>query len=275
MVKSILFLLLNLIAFNLEANCHYKEYLIFQKDTLLVNYIRLPDSLTNLLHLKAINKNDCISLNCLDGEGRKVWEIRNDSLFLKEMLNCCGNRLLDKDSVNLLRQKDGKEELFCGWLTQKIYHQFGNKIKAFSDECYFEFDRDFHIENGHLVGIENYDNRKSKESIYRKEGHKLLKFWYEKINWNLIEDSNLDKKKTVVLRFVVNEKGNPTNIEVFRSKDEIVNTELIRVLEQLPDWDRYYKRGVLQIIKWNLPVKLNKEWYESRIKNREHNSIKE
>ncbi len=269
MAKSCLFIFLNLITLTLVANCHYKEFLIYKNDTLLVDYIPITDSLKDLIQTNAINKDDCTSLNCLSGDGRKIWEIRNDSLFLKEMLNCCGNRLLDKDSVNLLRQINEKKELFGGWLSLEIYHQYGQKITNVSDDCFYEFDQDFIVKNGLLLEIKKYDNRRSKASIFRKDNYLILMHWFETIDWNLIEKYKIDTTKIVLLRFEVNEAGKPHKIEVLRGHDKRIDEMIADALIQIPDWDRYYKRGVLQKIKWNIPVKLDRKWYYEKIKNTE------
>lgn len=261
--KTILLLLTSLIALNLSANNYVKDLLIFEADTLTINQSILDTTIGELIKTNSINLDECKYLNCLDGY--RVWELRNDSLFLSELRNCCGNGLLNMDSVNLLKEEFRQDEVFANWRSDTLYNQHGQLIKNVSSRLIYEYDREFIIENGLLKEIKNYDNRKSQESIYSEHPKKLTEFWFETINWEIIEKCNSEKKKRIILRFEADENGNAINIEVPRGVNEDCDEEIVNALKKLPGWDRYYVKGKMLPLKWNLPVMLDKNWYIERI----------
>ncbi len=253
--KLIFILLLSLSGVNLHANSYVKDLLVFKNDTLLINQIPLNSNLEKLLQSSTINKKECSTLNCLDGY--RIWELRNDSLFLREILNCCGDKLLNKDSVDLLDACYGQDELFAAWINKRIYNQFGQLIKTMFDYRIYEYDREFVIENGVLQEIVNHDNRKSKESIYSKNPELLSNYWLEEIDWDFIKQNNIEEKRIVVIRFEVDEEGRPINLKVMKGVNEACDAEILKAVKNIPEWDRYYMKGELLSIKWNLPIYLD------------------
>lgn len=264
MTKSVLIILLHLISLNIYAYSYPNDLLIFDGDTIIVSQIPLNENLHELIQSRSIYKDACSSMKCL--EGYRMWEIRNDSLYLNALLNCCGTKILDTDSINLIYKEYGSDHLFANWVNNKVYHPFGLLIKVLHDRSFYEYDREFIIVNGLLEQIINYDNRQSKESIYSKNPELLLHFWLENIDWNKVEKYNLENAKVIVLQFEVGKNRKAINIEVMKSANELCDIEIIKALKKLPEWEIYYQKGQIFNVKWNIPVQLDKNWYLERIK---------
>ena len=244
-----------MIGLSLTANSYVKDLLIHENDTLLVRQISLNDRLENLVRSSAINKKECSTLNCLDGY--RIWELRNDSLFLIGLLNCCGKKLINKDSVDLILANFGSVSLFGSWMNDRIYNQFGELKKMISGYSIYEYDREFVIKNGMLSEVINYDNRNSKESIYSKKPELLSNYWLETIDWNIINQNNVEGKRVVVVRFEVDEEGRPIELEVLKGVNEACDSEILKAVKNIPEWDKYYMKGKLLKVKWNVPVFLD------------------
>lgn len=239
-----------------------KDILYYQQNRLIIHQIPLESNLSKLVEAKSINYHDGSCMNCL--HGYRVWELKNDSLFLKKLLNCDGKELMNKDSNNILHEEYGNNEIFASWVNGKIYNPYG--ILLIPHYFIYEFDREFKIKAGKLQGIAEYDNRKSRKSIYRKNADLLRKFLYENIDWKLVENQKLSDKKQVIAKFKINKAGKPTGIEIIRGINPQIDKEAERIIKLIPDWDVYYRRGKIVEIQWYLPLSFDKEFYENKIK---------
>lgn len=244
------------------GNDYVKDLLITDTDSLLISQIPLDEAIVRSIQSKSINSKECSTLKCLDGY--RVWKLRNDSLFLIQFRNCCGDNLVDKDSISILSRVFGTDELFCDWLTTKIYNQYGKLIKFRMDYSIYEFDRDFEINKGHLIDVKKYDNRKSKVFSYSHKQELMYEFWLKSINWDTLEKNNCDNGKLAILNFEVDTTGKPTKIKVLRGVNKVCDTELVRAVKRISEWDMYYVKGELLKIKWNVPIRLDRKWYEKQ-----------
>lgn len=81
----------------------------------------------------------------------------------------------------------------------------------------------------------------------------LYKFISDNVKYpSAAKDNNVTGK--VVVRFVVNQKGNIENAYVFRSIDPLLDREAIRVVESLPKWNPGTQRGKAVKVWFTLPI---------------------
>ena len=125
-------------------------------------------------------------------------------------------------------------------------------------ESLYETDLEFQFINGKLIGTKTYDNSMSRKSEYSQNSEKLKEHIYSNINWSILP--KLKKKAVkVFLQFSANEKGIIDSVKVMRGYNSIFDKEAVRVVKTIPDWDIYYRHGVLQRVNWILPVAFSEE----------------
>lgn len=58
----------------------------------------------------------------------------------------------------------------------------------------------------------------------------------------------------VIAQFVINEKGNVTQIEILKSPDESLSKEAVRLIELMPAWRPGKQNGKPVMVKYTLPI---------------------
>lgn len=249
------------------SNCtgqYLVDKLYYNQDALRINQLPLHPELEDLITNEAVNRKDCQHMKCL--EGYRIWGLKNDSLFLKNIQNCCGEDLLNNNLLSVFSSKFQKGEYFASWINDTIYNQYGELLYQVYDSQIFEFDRDFEIENGRLLDIENYDNRASQKSNYTSNTDSLYRFLYQNIDWELISVNHCVLDELILINFRVDEIRKPTDLKILRGSNSICDNEMARVIERLPSWDLYFRKGKPIDMTWNLPIRLSelmswgKEW---------------
>ncbi|WP_338769148.1 energy transducer TonB [Bernardetia sp. ABR2-2B] len=88
--------------------------------------------------------------------------------------------------------------------------------------------------------------------------------FYEYVSDSLVYPESARKKGiegSVSLEFIVDKKGNITNVEVVKSLNKECDEEAVRVLQQSPQWKAGYHNGRIVKVRMTLPIifKLNPE----------------
>ena len=266
-MKLIKTILICLISGQLFGTAQIPDFLIFQDDTLAI----FSNPLEGYFDEKGARKigeidfekgNHCTTL----WRGYVgTWKIENDSLFLINIeIEYCSDNSIEID----LREEFFSNKIFADWVSFEILNPYGKQIKYIHQgyESIYEFERGFEFVEGELITINNYDNSKSRESVSAKEPTFLHKFFYDNINWKLVESQNLSDKKRVIARFRIGEDEKPTAIEIVRGVNQQIDKEAERIIKLISDWDVYYRRGKIVETQWTLPIFFDKEFYEKKIK---------
>lgn len=176
----------------------------------------------------------------------------------------CSDNTIEID----LREEFSSNKIFADWVSFEVLNPYGKQIKYVHQgyESIYEFERGFEFVEGELITINNYDNSKSRESVYAKEPTILHKFLYENIDWQLVGNQNFSDKKRIIARFRIGEDEKPTAIEIVRGVNQQIDKEAERIIKLIPDWDIYYRRGKIVETQWTLPICFDKEFYEKKIK---------
>ncbi|MGV8878575.1 MAG: hypothetical protein ACOH2A_06050 [Sphingobacteriaceae bacterium] len=113
--------------------------------------------------------------------------------------------------------------------------------------------------NGKLIKQRIGDNTKSHLSVYSSNADSLSAFIYARINCKIIPFLK-DKNYRVILGLTSGKVEMPEDIKILRKVDlEILNTEALRIMKLLPDWNVYYYCGRPAPQAWAFPITFNEE----------------
>ena len=82
----------------------------------------------------------------------------------------------------------------------------------------------------------------------------LRKYIAENVRYPELAKEN-DIQGTVYVRFVVDEKGKVTNVELLRGVDPLLDKEALRVVQSLPNWKPGKQRGKAVKVSHSVPIK--------------------
>ena len=264
-MKFIKTVLVCLISGQLFGTAQIPDFLIYKGDTLSI-YSNPLEGYFESKGVRTIGEIDFKKENYCTALSRGYvasWKIENDSLFLVSIeTDYCSDNPIEID----LRQEFSRKKIFADWVSIEVINPSGKKIKHIHQgyESIYEYERGFEFIDGHLNTINNYDNRKSRESVYVKEPSILHKFLYENIDWQLVEAQNLSDKKRILARIRIGEDEKPTAIEIVRGVNQQIDKEAERIIKLIPDWDIYYRRGKIIENQQILSIYFDKEFYKKR-----------
>lgn len=141
------------------------------------------------------------------------------------------------------------------WINEQILIPKG-KLIHYIDEGYqfYETELVLNFKNGKLIEQKEYDNTKSYKSIFTENQDSLQNFIYSNIDWKKVPDLKNEKVK-VFITIASGETRKPDSVYIIRGSDnEILNQEALRVVNLIPEWDVYYRRGKFYRIAWSVPV---------------------
>lgn len=200
-------------------------------------------------------KNRCYSTACWRGY-QAVWLIQNKQLYLVAILNCCRMEKTVQQKANL-KKLFGKKfingKVKADWVNACMIAPQGNLITRYAYvgyESIYTFENEFCFKKGRLTKITIYDNSRSRRSIYSNDSI-LRAFIYSKIDWAKLPDSIHPR---VVIQFSANEQGQIDQVKVVKGYNKIYDQEALRVVQVIPQWDIFYRRGQHFRIPWNLPI---------------------
>lgn len=262
-------ILITLICFcfnqSLFGTAQAPDYLIYQGDTLAIfsnpleayfdeNHPR-PDSI--------FEKYGYHSTGCWRGY-IGYWELKEDSLFLVK---------LEGDSVDIdlslvFPNREVKKTLiFADWYSYSLLHPYGDLIhyEHMGYASIYEFEREFILKAGVLKEIVEYDNSKSKESIYTQKPSVLYHFFYENIDWDKLGNSENVELRKVYTVIITDSIGKINDIRIVRGINELFDNEAKRVIKKIPEWTVYYQQGKPIKKGWTIAIIFDKVWYEEKI----------
>ena len=268
LLKTLVFILSSL---QLFGTAIIPDFLIYNTDTLRIYSTPLESYLDDSDKCRPSEMPEfdgCYSTACWRGYVA-FWELRNDSIFLKSIV-CCNN-LKSKDVEQrylnqLFGAKFKSNEVFADWISFEVINPYGEQIKYVHQgfDSIYEFERGFEFREGKLVRINTYDNTRSRESVYSSEFDTLHNFFYCNINWELVDAQNLLDQKRVIVIFRVDENQKPKEIEIVRGINSQIDKEAKKLVNLIPNWEVYYRRGKIIETKWTIPIYFDMEFYEKR-----------
>ena len=240
------------------------DFLIYKGDTLSIFSNPLEASFSEEKERK-IPSLGCESTACWRGYVA-WWELRNDSLFLIKIEGCCKNENAVYQTLDLeflFGEAVVNKAVFANWVSFTLPHPYG-KLLRYEHSGYaslYAYEQYFHFEQGILQKIEQFDNTKTKESLYATNHDSLLHFLYNTIRWEDLPPLKDSERKRVIVGFKTDSLGKAIKIVVRRGINPIYDQEAVRVVQQIPAWSVYYKRGKMVSMSWHLPITFDQKRY--------------
>jgi hypothetical protein len=144
------------------------------------------------------------------------------------------------------------------WVTDELLSPQGKQlyyVHSYYDSLY-EKEVVFDIVSGQLKGTTTYDNSKSRISTY-SEDEALQRFIYTNIQWDKLP--KFDGKISVFVQFSGNELGVIDSVKVMKGFDEAFDSEALRVVQSISDWDVFYRHGQFERRILNLQIVFSEE----------------
>ena len=126
-----------------------------------------------------------------------------------------------------------------------------------------EAEEDTHVEIQEIQEVEQVEEEEEEPAVFFivEEMPKfpggdlaLRKYIAENIRYPEMAKEN-DIQGTVYVRFVVNEKGKVTDVQVIRGVDPLLDAEAVRVVKSLPDYTPGKQRGKAVKVSHSVPIK--------------------
>ena len=208
-----------------------------------------------------------------------TWEIINNELFLVEIRNACYPTELRDVSVSYKSHVDketvGKEyadlnvlftdriqngKVKADWVTGKLMSPQGKLMMYIHDGflSIYEKELEFRFENGLLVDTNQWDNSKTRISKYTENSNLLMEFIQSNIDYNNLPKADTIKRIVIIRVISSDENGKIDSVAVVRGVNELYDSEAIRVVKIIPEWNVIYRHGkITNEMKWSIPVKFD------------------
>ncbi len=253
-------LLLTTINFKSFGTAQIPDILIYNGDTLSIysNPLEQLDNIDSLREKLFGDKERYWTTACYR-KYQAEWTLIDNQLYLTAIYSCDYYRdKIKADLKTLFGEKFINGKVQADWVTAKILSPQGKQLYYVHShyESLYEKEVVYEIANGQLIGITTYDNTKSKKSIYSNDTT-LFNFIYSNINWDSLPKT--DKTVKVYIKFSANEQGIIDTAMVMKGFDETFDSEAIRIVKAIPEWDVFYRRGQHERRPWILPIFFSEE----------------
>lgn len=263
MRKLIYILFILIIPTGILATEQQGDKLIWNGDTLTIssNPLELRGDIDYIRSKLLGEKNVTLSTSCWRGYIAE-WIIIENEMYLTNLFNCnLSSNIIKFDLKNVFGSECINGMVKATWVTMDILIPTGKRIHYIHSgyDSFYEKELVLSFKNGVLVKQKEYDNSKSHKSIFTENQDTLDNFIYTNIDWDIIPD--LKDEKTIVYVSVLS-SSTPKPDSIFISKgatNEILNNEALRVANLIPEWNVYYRLGVVHTMKWTFPIVFNEE----------------
>lgn len=237
------------------------DILIWGKDTLpiLSNPLESHPSVDTLREELFGDQKKCWSTAYWRGY-QAEWTLIDKELFLTNIYSPCYNDdSVKADLANLFPERYMNGKVKADWVSQKLWIEQGKIINyVMGYGSIFEHEIGLSFKNGVFMSIEEYDNSKSKKSIYTQNSDLLFQFIYSHINWEALP-SSIEGSNKVYISFQANESGKIDNVDIKRANNVDLVREAVRVVKLIPEWDVYYKEGKFFRMWWTYLIVFSEE----------------
>ena len=236
------------------------EYLILNGDTLAMHSTPLQSYLHENPEAREALKSKlggCSSTAC----GRDYigyWTLRNDSLFLVDLRHCCYE---DVSARNLFPQLFNRETavapVFAKWFSGEIVIPEG-KLLQYVDMGFLaghERERILYFEKGVLTEEQEFENPKVSSKYVHKDT--LQNFLSSNFDWAKIDKEV--NKIAASASFRVDTLGQIDSVRIWRCIPDSQEQEMIQIIQAIPNWAVYYRRGKAGPEWWSLTFTVRRD----------------
>jgi hypothetical protein len=164
-MKHILIIIFGLLIGNsVFATGQVPDYMIYKDDTVAIFSNPLEQYFQQIEKRELKDFVGCGSTACWRGY-KAIWELKNDSLFLRKITSChkdCGLEIKDAD----LKKMFGTENVFANWFTGKIVIPQGKQVQYIHMGYASIYERELHI--SFKNGLQTNERIVSNEKIANK-----------------------------------------------------------------------------------------------------------
>lgn len=230
------------------------DYVIYGKDTISVQEHLLQSYAEGqelrLLHLG----------KSLDSRDRIYWRIVGEQVKLVQIQSA----LVSKDQINqelhILFGRNLDSGPFAVHLPDQMLHGMSGKLLYSGPNMLIICEKDWEIDlfNGRQTGVRQFDNSKTRTSVFVDNQRLLSDFVISSIDWARLPPLT-GKEGRVFVAFSGNDQGIIDQVQVLRGLDPVIDKEVIRAIKTIPDWPVFYRRGAFQRFKYNVPIRFSEE----------------
>ncbi len=260
-----------MLGFQSFGTAQVPDFLVYEGDTMMLFSLPLESHPNKSLFVPEVLFGKEYSLRTDAWRGYSAtWEIEEGRLYLVAIYNPCyaleeerssdestdelGVEYADLQSLFPTQFKEGR--VAADWFSGNLFAPFGECLFYVHDgfESIYEKELEFGVENGMVVARKEWDNSKTRKSVYTTDFKKLNEFIVASINWDNLPQADGIVRKVFVRISLVNEEGKITEAVVARGVGEPYDTEAVRVVKMLPEWEVIYRHGKVRRSSWVLPV---------------------
>jgi len=184
----------------------------------------------------------CVSTGCWRNY-QAEWIIVDEQLYLTNIKSCCLDIEIESDLNSIFGDKCVNGRVKADWFTGNVTAIVGEPIIYLRfDDFIFPYEREFEFNQGNLKGTKNFDNTKSRQSVYFKDNKLRESFIYKNIRWTALPELK-GKTIKVKVQFYANENGVVDSVVVAKRNNSKFDNEAIRIIKSLPDWNIYLRKG--------------------------------
>ncbi|MFO8234638.1 MAG: hypothetical protein R6U04_04425, partial [Bacteroidales bacterium] len=184
------------------------------------------------------------------------WTIIENEIYLTNIFSLnYSNDSIKSDLKTVFGAEYENGKVKATWISEQLVIPKG-KLIHYLDKAYqfYESELALNFKNGKLVEKKVYDNTKSYKSIFTENQDSLQNFIYTNIDWKKVPDLKNEKVK-VFINITSGETSKTASADIIRGSDnEMLNQEALRVVNLIPEWNVYYKRGEFYRIRWLVTV---------------------
>lgn len=231
------------------------DYLIYGKDTIsLREHVFESYAQGQEYRLRHLGKHNT------DDRERIYWKIAGDQVKLTAVTSGQASKNQIDEELVMLFGKNLNNGPFPVHLSDRDLHGESGRIICRGLDMFYIFEKEWEVDfrNGRLTRIEQFDNSKSRTSVFFTNPSLLVDFVRSTINWSKLPPL-AGREGRVFVTFSANDQGIVDRVEVLKGLDPALDREAVRVVKLIPDWPVLYKRGVFSRFKYNLPIMFTEE----------------
>lgn len=254
-VSLILTILLFLVLDGFSTN-QIEDYIIIENDTLFLYDSPLEQIDDISQKINKIHESGYLSSDCWRGFYAE-WKLIDNNLFLSKVFECESDKTLNKIIEKVLGTKFTNGLINADWVNgilwcgKDLVREQTLYLSVYRHELGLRFD------NGNLTKRQEY---KCIECEYT-DNKKFKNYVLNNLNWQVLPEND-EFYLIFEIELNLDKNGKIKNAKILKSDNHDFSNEIVRVLNNLPCWNVYFREGII----YNDKDWIDLEIYQSEIK---------
>lgn len=204
-------------------------------------------------------KGGCMSTACWRGYVG-IWKIIDDKLFLIELRSCCYEEdKIKGDLSEIFGEKYVNGKVHADWFSGELVIPKGKMLyyEHMGYASVYKKELNIKIDEGIITEIKKYDNSKTRITYLNSDN--LTKFVIENLDKKYLNSWSTDLKAYADIKST---NGQVTSAEITTTNIPELSDEIIRIVNQIDDWDILYRHGQETELPWIYPIIINQDKIE-------------